>query len=1364
MPAAKATGWQPPRADRPSVVIENSRSACASDSRTSILEPLPVRQPQNVWEGFVSGTKQVAGSLLGAIGNSPKPVQGGLTSSPATQSTRRVDRLPQAQPAPSSSAKSKTSVAVVGLEYSGSIEDLLASGGALVDEERWEEAEQLLRELVRRTERVHGSSGEPTLEALGMFAGVLWRLGRVAQARRSLEVLVAVREQALVELGAAMPRVEPHSMRGRPAERVVERAAAEQALLDVLTELSVVLIESSQAAPAVPVLRRAHEMHRRRHGASSPQTAECAERLARALAAEGEVSEAVALVRGAVETRARVHGEISQEVADGANELAVLLQSAGELEAAEFEARRALHVYVALFGESHAYVATGLNNLALLLHAQGKLHGAEAVFRRVLRFYERAPSTDPDDCIAATVALVDVLWELRRVDEATSMLQHQLEAQAACPSVESLSLGQGYNALGSMHCEIGAHRAAARCFLRAASHLEVALAAAEGEQREAVALELSGSLSSHAVLLQDNGQPVDALPRLQRVAAVYEEVFGPWHSHTGIGQHNLGLALYEAGRAVPARAAVERSVRVLEHCFGSLHPDTHAAATGLATMVDEASVPARLFLDDLRERIRQDAAALLQANFRLLRRRRSRHQAAARDLPTSLAMPADPTSLITPPKRSGRSEGDSESTPVRPLPSLRRGASFSVVSQSAPAFPRPARTPSFASARTPSFARAATTRHWLAAERANTADGGASAVQRSATPPPAPQFAVPRKRSNHSSPTCNEQAFMPTADATAPSSPGLPSPAQPPLPSPPSVASPPLAPSPPPLQHNAQPPVASTILAAAPVAAPRPRRASRGNAFATAPLANVSDGGEGGPIASETTGLAAKGAPADDSARVAALDEATAPTEVRSRGLAAWPQWPKATRGGAGGGGGAGGPLALADRDLAEGSALMARGDVHKGEGLLRRSLYLYERLLLGAQHERWACAARALYEALLAAPSPRRLLEAELLLWRIFEAGAPSRDSLTDRRAAHAAHNERLHQLQMVQRNTAARWIQRKLRRSSRHAAAPETDELRPAADCPPGVTAARVDAASKPSRSPVMHALAVPARTDGYGGTAPSAMLVTDGSATDVAAQALPAEGGIARARWRRGFSLARTFKPGAATPLQWRPGVGERRATPLPGLQALPAISDVSRALSRYRQFEQRAFLDLELSLDTPAPSQLPPPPLNQPPLSDTTSSTSRGDGPLHAAPPVALEREQAWKRMRPVKAFDRLTRGLSRPMLLAFPSRRAAEDPPEPPPMPPAVPAAASRGECIYQSMRGQTGAETSWAGVCTCRACVVRSQQHWLEQSFGGGDESESDDDLDVDAPREEAVSGDVRPRSLSRLGKLVGRKTPDMAV
>ena len=100
-----------------------------------------------------------------------------------------------------------------------------------------------------------------------------------------------------------------------------EHAAAEESLADALLEYSTVLIELSQPARAVPMLRRALKIQTSCHGERCEAALSVNDMLARALAGAGEGAEVVPTLRRSLDLKRSLHGDGSQEVADCHNEV-----------------------------------------------------------------------------------------------------------------------------------------------------------------------------------------------------------------------------------------------------------------------------------------------------------------------------------------------------------------------------------------------------------------------------------------------------------------------------------------------------------------------------------------------------------------------------------------------------------------------------------------------------------------------------------------------------------------------------------------------------------------------------------------------------------------------------------------------------------------------------------------------------------------------------------------------------------------------------------------------------------------------------------------------------------------------------------
>ena len=133
----------------------------------------------------------------------------------------------------------------------------------------------------------------------------------------------------------------------------------------------------------------------------------------------------------------------------------------------------------------------------------------------------------PQDTVDVIASLVDVLWSLRRVDEACSLLARQLELQAQQPNTDALLLAQGHAALGVLNFErkeraaaLAAFEQAERSYLSAIELIEQVgggggSGGAELQERKMdIITELASTLNSMAMVLQEREQTSEALRRM----------------------------------------------------------------------------------------------------------------------------------------------------------------------------------------------------------------------------------------------------------------------------------------------------------------------------------------------------------------------------------------------------------------------------------------------------------------------------------------------------------------------------------------------------------------------------------------------------------------------------------------------------------------------------------------------------------------------------------------------------------------------------------------------------------------------------------------------------------------------------------
>ena len=104
------------------------------------------------------------------------------------------------------------------------------------------------------------------------------------------------------------------------------------------------------------------------------------------------------------------------------------------------------------------------------MQQQNKLHAAEGLLRVCLHVHTAELGATHEDSVEVLASLVEVLWQMKRVDEAAMLLGRQLELQSQQEDIDPIVLAQGYAALGALRWEASDHEAALATYLLAERH------------------------------------------------------------------------------------------------------------------------------------------------------------------------------------------------------------------------------------------------------------------------------------------------------------------------------------------------------------------------------------------------------------------------------------------------------------------------------------------------------------------------------------------------------------------------------------------------------------------------------------------------------------------------------------------------------------------------------------------------------------------------------------------------------------------------------------------------------------------------------------------------------------------------------
>jgi tetratricopeptide (TPR) repeat protein len=254
-------------------------------------------------------------------------------------------------------------------------------------------------------------------------------------------------------------------------------------------------------------------------------------RTIRAARDAGRYDHAEHLARAAIASIERGPGPDAVELAAWLNELGMIGKYRGTFTDAEQAYRRALAIHQQHGETASTSVASLLHNLAGLAHAKGDPPAAEPLARHGIAIRAALAVPDPLALAEDEAALVAILIDLGRLDEADAVLRRLL---------------QDYRRLyGPVHYEIAA------------------------------LLHNLGSLQYR------NGDWVRAADTLCQSRDMKIDVLGAQHPDLAITLHNLGCCALKLGDADRARESFRAAIEILQPIVDPSHPTLVSCRTKL---------------------------------------------------------------------------------------------------------------------------------------------------------------------------------------------------------------------------------------------------------------------------------------------------------------------------------------------------------------------------------------------------------------------------------------------------------------------------------------------------------------------------------------------------------------------------------------------------------------------------------------------------------------------------------------------------------------------------------------------------------------------------------------------------------------
>jgi tetratricopeptide (TPR) repeat protein len=312
------------------------------------------------------------------------------------------------------------------------------------DYRTWDRCRVVLPHALQAVEHAQalGEAAETRSSLLHRVGTYLRRIGELGEARRCLERLLRLKEQAY--------------------------APEDSEVAIVLTNLGPVLHQLGELAQARRCLERALRLKEKIYGPEHSKISVTLNNLGLVLKDLGELTEARHCLERALRIDEKIYGPDYPKVAVDLDSLGQVLRNLGELAEARRCLERALRLMEKAYGPNHLEVATTLGNLGLVLRDLRELTEARRCLERALRIDERIFGTDHPRAAITLERLGDVARLEGHLGEARGHLERALPLLERGYGADHVRVARVLSSLGLVARDEG-HPAEAR------SHLERAL-------------------------------------------------------------------------------------------------------------------------------------------------------------------------------------------------------------------------------------------------------------------------------------------------------------------------------------------------------------------------------------------------------------------------------------------------------------------------------------------------------------------------------------------------------------------------------------------------------------------------------------------------------------------------------------------------------------------------------------------------------------------------------------------------------------------------------------------------------------------------------------------------------------------------
>jgi tetratricopeptide (TPR) repeat protein len=336
----------------------------------------------------------------------------------------------------------RLSETVLGKEHPNTLASMNNLATVLRNQGKYEQAEEIHRQVFRLSETVLGKEDPLVLTSMDNLALVLTGLGKYKQAEEIHRQALRLKETVLGKEhpGTLMnmnnlAKVLDHQGKYEQAEEMHRQTLGlcETVLgkehphtLTSMNNLAEVLSRQGKYKAAEEMHRQTLRLMETVLGKEHPSTLASMNNLAGVLSNQGKCEAAEEMHRQALRLMKTVLGKEHPSTLASMNNLARALSNQGKYEAAEEMHRQALRLMETVLGKEHPTTLIGMSNLAETLSDLGKYEQAEEMHRQILKLKETVLGKEHPDTLTTMSNLATVLGNEGKYEEAEEMLSRAL--------------------------------------------------------------------------------------------------------------------------------------------------------------------------------------------------------------------------------------------------------------------------------------------------------------------------------------------------------------------------------------------------------------------------------------------------------------------------------------------------------------------------------------------------------------------------------------------------------------------------------------------------------------------------------------------------------------------------------------------------------------------------------------------------------------------------------------------------------------------------------------------------------------------------------------------------------------------------